>query len=260
MQVNIFVLTIQVPDVVHSRLEIDRPIKKDPPWTISKEDVKSILDTDNCPSYDLAEAKDMAFMMFRQDTERSKDLLSDWTEFNKHLHKDETKPASIVGMMPLLNHKADEYATIYTTGERMRYISQVLGQEHPWQTIDQAIHMPSMEVKWTYDEEWKNLRYRMGGLHNLLVMMATIGNHVEGSELCEIWIQSGIITEGSLDKILRGKDFKGGMFLHKVTLQTCWRKRLALKAADVDSKTAPGGAVCIVALEDSAHFAMSSAG
>ena len=166
----------------------------------------------------------MAFMMYRQNTDRSKDILSDWTEFNKYTHKDDTKPASIVGMMPLLNQKADEHETIYTIGERQRHISEVLGQEHTWQTTDQAIHLPSQEVKWTYDEEWKNLHYRMGGLHNLMVFMATIGNHTEGSELYDIWIQSGIITEGSLDKILKGKDFKGGMFLHKITLQTLWRK------------------------------------
>ena len=212
--------TVEVPDAVHRRLDIDRPIKKDPPWLLTREDVDSILNTGDSPAYNSSQANNMAFLMYRQNTDRSKDRLSDWTEFNKHLCTNQTKPASIVGQMPLLNAKADQHETIYTIGERTKHLSQVLGQEHSWQTIDQAIHAPSQEVKWTFYEEWKKIHLRLGGLHTALTHMGTAGNHVAGSELVDIWIQSGIITEGALDKILRGKDYKGGMKLHKKNISS----------------------------------------
>ena len=59
-------------------------------------------------------------------------------------------------------------------------------------------------------------------VHTANVFIATIGDHIAGSELPEMWVQSGIITEGSADKILHGKDFKSGMRLHKITVQAAW--------------------------------------
>ena len=38
-----------------------------------------------------------------------------------------------------------------------------------------------------------------------------------------MWIKSGIITGGSSDKVLNGKDYKAGMCLHKITLQAALR-------------------------------------
>ena len=52
--------------------------------------------------------------------------------------------------------------------------------------------------------------------------MATIRDHIAGSELPETWVQSGIITEGSADKILHGKDVKSEMRLHKITVEPTW--------------------------------------
>ena len=71
--------------------------------------------------------------------------------------------------------------------------------------------------------EWEKVYFRLGGLHTANAFMATIGDHIAGSELPEMWVQSGINTEVSADKILHGKDFKSGMRLHKITVQAVWR-------------------------------------
>ena len=46
-----------------------------------------------------------------------------------------------------------------------------------------------------------------------------MGDHMSGSELKLIWIEVGITTGGIGDKVMRGKDYKTGMRLHKLTWQ-----------------------------------------
>ena len=173
-----------------------------------------------------SKATDMAFNMFRSQTDKYKDRIADWMEYNKFLYEDKVKPATIVGQAPLLNAKADSHNTIYTVGERGRFIVNTLGEENVWFMVDQGIHGPAMEVKFTLGAEWDKVHFRMGGLHWSTTFMSTIGDHIAGSEIPEMWVNSMIITEGSADKVLNGKDYKAGMRLHKITLQASWRKLL----------------------------------
>ena len=216
----------EIPESLHAVLELDRPIKKNPPYVITEQDVDSILDCENSigsKEFNTSTAKDMAFVIYREKTDRYNDKKSDWTELNKFLYKDQVKPATIVGQTPILNAKADAHNTIYTIGERGKFIVNALGEEHVFFTVDQGIHGPAMEVKFTLGDEWDNVHYRLGGLHWSNAFMDTIGDHIAGSEIPEMWVNAGIITEGSADKILHGNDYKAGMRMHKITLQAAWR-------------------------------------
>ena len=155
-----------IPDSLHTVLELVLPIKKDPPYVISEQDVNTILDHENGlgnAAYNTAVAKDMAFILFRSRTNRYCDQKSNWTYFNKYLHKEENKSASIVGQTPILNAKSDAHNTIYTVGERGKVIANTLGQKHVLFTVDQGIHGPAMEVKFPLDEYWHNVHFRLGG-------------------------------------------------------------------------------------------------
>ena len=107
----------------------------------------------------------MAFVMYRSETDRRKDKQSNFTEFNKFLHNDNAKTATIVGHAPILNVKSDSHNTIYTVWERGRFIVNCRGQDDAWFTVDQGIHGPAMEVKFTLGDEWNKVHFRMGGLH-----------------------------------------------------------------------------------------------
>ena len=59
------------------------------------------------------------------------------------------------------------------------------------------------------------------GVHIEMTFQETIGDHMSGSELELIWIEAGITTGGIGDKVMKGKDYKTGMHLHKLTWQAC---------------------------------------
>ena len=58
-----------------------------------------------------------------------------------------------------------------------------------------------------------------GAFHIEMAFLGTIGDHMSGSELELIWIGAGITTRGIGDKVMKGKDYKTGMRLHKLTWQ-----------------------------------------
>ena len=97
--------------------------------------------------------------MYRTNTDQQSDMQSDWKEFNKVLYKDDTKLATVVGQVPLLNAKADGHDTIYTCVQRAKAITHSLGGEHIWFVTDQAINAPSQEMKWTQGDDWENVHF-----------------------------------------------------------------------------------------------------
>ena len=93
-------VTPEIPESIHKVLPLKGPIKKDPPYVITEEDVDSILDVDSgvgSSKYNTSAANNMAFMLYRANTDRSTDNKADWTEFNKFVHKnDRIQPPSLV--------------------------------------------------------------------------------------------------------------------------------------------------------------------
>ena len=53
--------------------------------------------------------------------------------------------------------------------------------------------------------------------------MATIGDTLQDSELPLMWVEAGCVSEGQADKILQGRDYEGGIRIHKITWQAIWK-------------------------------------
>ena len=123
--------------------------------------------------------------------------------------------------MPLLNAKADDHDTINTCIERAKVIADSVGDDHVWFVADQAVYAPAQETKWTQGDD--DVHFRLGGLHSSNVYMASIGDYIADSEIPQLWTEAGILTEGDVDKILHGRDYKAGLRTHKLTWQAAWR-------------------------------------
>ena len=72
-------------------------------------------------------------------------------------------------------------------------------------------------------KELEKVHYKMGGLHIKLTAMSTIGDYLQDSELPLIWVEAGLASEGEVEKVLQGKDYEGGMRLHRISYQAGWR-------------------------------------
>ena len=52
--------------------------------------------------------------------------------------------------------------------------------------------------------------------------ICTIGDHIAGSEIPELWVESGIAIEGVTVNVLNG-DYKLGLRLHRIIFRAAWR-------------------------------------
>ena len=80
-----------------------------------------------------------------------------------------------------------------------------LGLEHTVVTQDQAIYEISYTLRKENPEDFPNLILRLGGFHLLMHYLGSVGKFVTGSGLKDILVQSKVILEGTVNKILSGK-------------------------------------------------------
>ena len=67
-------------------------------------------------------------------------------------------------------------------------------------------HAKAMEVCWKNKGLFKNLLVMMGGFRLLIMVLGVIGSRFGESGLKELAIQSEVVAEGSIDKVLNGKN------------------------------------------------------
>ncbi len=149
-----------------------------------------------------AKATELAFFMRRQNSE----IKSSWTVFNQSLSSEEPDQTA-VGYLPIILAPAHEMDTLNTAVKRCMAISSHFGQEHTVLTVDQALYCRLMELKWSVPEYQDTLIPRLGGLHVSMNFLKAIGDHMNGSGLAEVWVESGLLGQGTVERVLTGKAY-----------------------------------------------------
>ena len=63
----------------------------------------------------------------------------------------------------------------------------------------------------------------MGGFHLLMMILGVIGARFGDAGLNELAVQSEVIAEGSIDKVLAGKQYNRAVRLHKIVYESLMR-------------------------------------
>ena len=113
---------------------------------------------------------------------------------------------------------AHELDTLNTAVKRCMAISSHFGQEHTVLTVDQALYCRLMELKWSVPEYQDKLLPCQGGLHVSMNFLKAIGDHMNGSGQAEVWVESGLLGQGTVELVLAGKAYNKAMRAHKLTL------------------------------------------
>ena len=79
-----------------------------------------------------------------------------------------------------------------------------------------------MGLKWSVPEYQNKLIPRLGGFHISMNFLKAIGDHMDGSGLTEVWVECGLLGQGTVELVLSGKAYNKGMRAHKLTLQALW--------------------------------------
>lgn len=177
---------------------------------------------DDCDSCEVKKAriKDFTFIASRQDKPDAQK--EGWTQFNKSISSNNL-PLTASGFMPLILNPAHEFNTLVTVVTRCIALADKLNYPYVVLTADQQLHIKLLDVKWSSSIFQERLILKMGGFHIACNYMKAIGQHMEYTGLAEMWVESGLLAEGSALKVLNGKAYAKGMRIHKLTYQALWR-------------------------------------
>ena len=89
--------------------------------------------------------------------------------------------------------------------------------------FDQALYAKVTEIAWKHPEQYGTLKLMMGNFHSICNLLSTIGKLFGDAGLRYLAVESGVIAEGSINKVLDGKQYNRAVRLHKLTYETLMR-------------------------------------
>ena len=82
--------------------------------------------------------------------------------------------------------------------------------------FEQSFYAKAMEVFWKNRQLFKHLIIMMGGFHLLMMLLDVIDTRFDDAGLRELAIESDAMAEGSVERVLNGKNYNRSLRLHKI--------------------------------------------
>ncbi|CAH1225893.1 unnamed protein product [Diabrotica balteata] len=145
-----------------------------------------------------------------------KELELKWSGFHKRTVEDKSH-VTTYGYLPVLPHVSSEYDTVWTVIIKCNEIAKELNNRYTVLTFDQAIYYKAKELQWSQSEDTKNVVIRLGGFHIVMNFLKIIGQFMTDSGLADVWLDSGLYAQSTIDGILSGKKYNKAIQAHKLT-------------------------------------------
>ena len=154
---------------------------------------------------------------------RDVQTVSSWTGLNMLTRRNKQVQKKPVGYLPGIDALATQMNTIFKFLNSANSIKNAFNLKSIVVVMDQAIYAKAIEASWKHQELLQDLVLRLGTFHTTGMVLAVIGQHFGAVRLRDIVIESKVITEGSVEKILNGKNYNRAVCFHKSMLEACMR-------------------------------------
>ena len=115
-----------------------------------------------------------------------------------------------------IDHPFTSYATIRELLKRSELATNKVGQKYVLSTFDLGGRMKALPLIWHYSDLYQNLVVSPGSFHTVMNYLGILTNRkCSGSGYAEILVESGLVTNGRLDAVLRGKAYAKALFCVK---------------------------------------------
>ena len=170
-----------------------------------------------------ARKKNLLFVLARLHYAAHKQKRSSWTGFNIKVHDKENIVDSNVGYLPTINAPATSMSTVNKILNRSLSIMRSLNLTSIICVFDQAIYCKALEIKSKNVDICKPVVLRLGTFHTLCTMLSIIGKRFQDAGLKDLCIESGIVAEGSVSALLKGRSYNRAIRVHKLAYEALMR-------------------------------------
>ena len=151
----------------------------------------------------------------------------EWTGFNITTGDNIAVNQDTVGYLPTINAPAAAMSTVNEVLRQTLKIKESLGLKEIVGVFDQILHAKAADITWKHPDKFQPIVLGMGVFHTMCNLLGIIGKRFLDAGLRDLAVESEVIAEGSVDRVLNGQEYNRGVRLHKLLYQAL--KRLALK-------------------------------
>ncbi|CAB4001806.1 Hypothetical predicted protein, partial [Paramuricea clavata] len=188
--------TVQVPEQNIIPFSIGN--KKTPRFNIEIEQVTGNVMVQTAAS-EAAQLLDLTYVLLKMVPSDDLPVLPRWTGFNTLLRKDNIPSISRVGYLPVIDASPTEYSTINTILKRSTKIADQLQLQYATLVFDEAVYAKIQHVRWKNDTYY--------------------------DRFIDVFIESGIVSEGSIKGVMSGKHYNRSLLCHKTMYEALQRLR-----------------------------------
>ena len=146
-----------------------------------------------------------------------------WTGFNVTTRNQEPISQDIIGYLPTINSPATELTTVFEILNQSEIIRKELHLETIVVVLDQALYAKATEIAWKHKQRFTNILLRMGTFHTICNILAILGKRFGDAGLKDIFIEAGIVAEGSIKGVFDGKHYNHAVRAHKYIYEALMR-------------------------------------
>ena len=131
-------------------------------------------------------------------------LVPGWTDFNIKVRDNIVVLESAIGYLDTLDSPATDLETAYEVVSRRCEARDGLYLKAVVCVFDRAFYLKAMEVYWKNKGLFNGLVIMTGRFHLLMMLLGIIGCRFGDAGLREIAVESDVMAEGSMEKVLSG--------------------------------------------------------
>ena len=136
--------------------------------------------------------------------------IPNWTGFNYLMCENESEGESFhtTGYLPAINQSPTSHNTVLELLIQSKVKAEKLGLDETDVVLDMAIYSKAVEILMNpkYIDLKRFIVLQLGAFHIMCIYIAVIGKRFGDAGLCDV-VESNILGESSVDKMLKGKHY-----------------------------------------------------
>ena len=129
--------------------------------------------------------------------------------------------------LPTINTPAAAMSTVNEVLTQALKIKESLDLKEIVCVFDQALYAKAVDITWKHPDNFQPIALKMAVFHTICNYLGIIGKRFLDAGLRDLAVESEVIAEGSVDRVLNGQQYNRGVRLHKLLYKAL--RRLAWK-------------------------------
>ena len=149
--------------------------------------------------------------------------VSGWTRLNILTRNQTNVNQDTIGYLPTINAPATALSTVNKILTQALNIEESLDLKEIVCVLDQALYAEAADIAWKHRGKFQSIVLRMGVFHTICNFLGIIGKRFLDAWLRDVAVESEIIMEGSVDRVLSGHYYNRGILLHNLVYEALQR-------------------------------------